>query len=50
MTREQLDLLIKYINIRAEHATDHARGQTVSPYSYDKLAEIIDELEETTED
>lgn len=47
MTREQLDLLIRYINLKAECARREACGQTVSPYTYEEITNLIGELEES---
>jgi hypothetical protein len=50
MTRRQLDLLIRYANLKAHIAVKLARNEGVSPSTYDELAEIIGELEESIEE
>lgn len=50
MTQEQLNLLLRYMNLKARIAAKEARGQGVSPHSYDELAVIIGELEDLCED
>ena len=49
MTREQLDLMIEYINTKASLATKYAKGEGVSYHDTDRLDAIIVELEESTE-
>lgn len=50
MTRQQLDLLIEYINIKARIAAGEASHQRVSGHSYDRLPRIIGELEDSVEE
>lgn len=50
MTLKQLDLLLQYINLKAMMARKEAKGEGVSPRDYDRLPEIIGELEELCED
>lgn len=50
MTRRQLQLLLEYIGLRAEIARKTAKGEGVSPHSYDDLKDITAELEELCTD
>lgn len=48
MTRQQMDLLIEYINIKCDIARKCAKGEGISYHSADRLVDIISELEDTT--
>ena len=49
MTREQLDLLLRYINTKVFVAIGSATNQRRSNDTYDSLDEIVNDLQESVE-
>lgn len=50
MTREQLDLLIQYINLKSHLAALAAQNKQAPHAHTDKLVDLIEQLEASTEE
>lgn len=50
MTRQQLDLLIRYINTKVAHAAHEVQHHSAPRYMTDDMVTILAELEESTKE